>query len=301
MHFETLQEFSECVPFTLKQELVADQREHPPFGSNHTYPLERYSRFSQTSGTSGEPLRWLDTAESWEWMIGNWQRVFEAAGAGAGDRIFFAFSFGPFLGFWVAFDCAARLGWLAIPGGGMGSVARLRVLIDTAATVLCCTPTYALRLAETAAEERIDLRTAKIRTIILAGEPGGSIPGTRQQIAQLWNGASIVDHHGMTETGPVSYGCPAHPCVLHVIESSYFAEVIDPGSGQPVPPGISGELVLTNSGPPRFAAAAVSYWGSGEATHGWYLRLRESRSGIRRRHPRSHRRHGSDSRSERVS
>jgi phenylacetate-CoA ligase len=237
------------LPFTLKQELIEDQQAHPPYGSNLTYSLDRYTRFCQTSATTtGTPMRWLDTPESWDWMIANWTRVYQAAGVGAGDRIFFAFSFGPFLGFWVGFEAAARVGCLAIPGGGMRSAARLRTIVETAATVLCCTPTYAIRLAEVAGEENIDLAAAKVRTLIVAGEPGGSVPATRRHISALWGGARVVDHHGMTEVGPVSYGCPKRPGVLHVIDDSYIAEVIDPLTGQPAPRGVAGELVLTNLG-----------------------------------------------------
>jgi phenylacetate-CoA ligase len=237
------------LPFTVKQELIEDQFAHPPYGSNLTYPLDRYTRFCQTSATStGNPMHWLDTPESWNWMVENWARVYRAAGVRAGDSIFFAFSFGPFLGFWVGFEAAARLGCLVIPGGGMRSATRLRAIVDTSATVLCCTPTYALRLAEVAAEENIDLAAAKVRTLIVAGEPGGSVPSVRIHISRLWNGARVVDHHGMTEIGPVSYGCPKRPSVLHVIETSYIAEVIDPVNGNPVPRGVTGELVLTNLG-----------------------------------------------------
>src|SRR5450755_525344 len=161
------------LPFTLKQELVEDQRAHPPYGTNLTYPLDRYTRFCQTSATTtGTPLRWLNTPESWDWMTGNWLRVYQAAGVGPGDRIYFAFSFGPFLGFWTAFEAANRLGCLSIPGGGMRTLVRLRTILDTEATVLCCTPTYALRLAEAAAEEKIDLSKSSVRRIIVAGEPG---------------------------------------------------------------------------------------------------------------------------------
>jgi len=246
------------LPLTLKQELVEDQIAHPPYGSNLTYPLDRYTRFCQTSATTtGTPMRWLDTPESWDWMIGNWIRVYQAAAVGPGDRIFFAFSFGPFLGFWLGFDAAVRLGCLAIPGGGMRSAARLRTMIETSATVLCCTPTYALRLAEVAAEENIDLATAHVHTLILGGEPGGSLLGTRAQISRLWGGARVVDHHGMTEIGPVSYGCAELPGVLHVIEDSYIAEVIDPLTAQPVPRGVTGELVLTNLG--RLGSPLIRY------------------------------------------
>ncbi len=247
-----------ALPFTLKQELIEDQIAHPPYGTNLTYPLDRYTRFCQTSATTtGTPMRWLDTPESWDWMIANWVRVYQAALIGVRDRIFFAFSFGPFLGFWVGFEAAARMGCMAIPGGGMRSAARLRTILETSATVLCCTPTYAIRLAEVAAEERIDLAGASVRIVVVAGEPGGSVPATRNHISKLWGGARVVDHHGMTEIGPVSYSCPKRPGVLHVIEDSYIAEVIDPLTGQPVPRGVAGELVLTNLG--RLGSPLVRY------------------------------------------
>jgi phenylacetate-CoA ligase len=241
-------DFCARAPFTFKQDLVDDQAAHPPYGSNLTYPLERYTRFSQTSATTGRPLRWLDTPESWTWMLDSWARVFEAAGVTAADHLFFAFSFGPFLGFWTAFESAERIGCLCIPGGGMRSAMRVRTILDSGVTVLCCTPTYALRLAEAAAEEKIDLAASQVRKIIVGGEPGGSIAGTRAEIESRWPGARVIDHHGMTETGPVSYGCRELPGVLHVIESGYIAEIIDPTTGQALPLGETGELVLTNLG-----------------------------------------------------
>ncbi len=248
VEISSLDEFFARVPFTHKQELIEDQNANPPYGSNLTYPLDRYTRLWQTSSTTGNPLYWLDTPESLQWMLDNWARVYQAAGVGASDRIFFAFSFGLFLGFWTAFESAARLGAMCIPGGGMSSAARLRTILRTETTVLCCTPTYALRLAETAAGEGIDLGASKARRIIVAGEAGGSIPGVRARVEAAWPGARVVDHHGMTETGPVSYGCPAQSDVLHVIEAAYIAEVIDPETGGAVGAGATGELVLTNLG-----------------------------------------------------
>jgi len=170
------------------------------------------------------------------------------AGIGRRDRLFFPFSFGPFLGFWGAFDAATRMGCLAIAGGGMRSNTRLRTLLDNEATVICTTPTYALHLAEVANEDDIDLAAGKVRTIIVAGEPGGSIPATRAHIEERWGGARVVDHHGMTEIGPASYECPRRRGVLHILETAFFPEVIDPVSLQPVGPGVRGELVLTNLG-----------------------------------------------------
>ena len=243
-----LAEFVTKTPFTTKQELIADQANNPPFGTNLTFSLDRYTRLSQTSATTGQPLRWLDTNESWNWMVDNWIEIHRAAGVKNGDRVYFAFSFGPFIGFWLAFEAAVRLGCLCIPGGGLTSATRLRALIDNEATILCCTPTYALRLAEVAVEEGIDLARARVRTIIVAGEPGGSIPATRSRIEQAWNGARVFDHHGMTEVGPVTYEYPGRTGFLAVIESGYFAEIIDPSTGQAVNEGQTGELVLTTLG-----------------------------------------------------
>src|SRR5579884_1459101 len=244
----SLEDFSRRFPFTTKAELVDNQRAHPPYGTNLTYPLDRYTRFHQTSGTTGTPLRWLDTPESWDWMLESWGEVYHAAGVDRHDRIYFAFTFGPFIGFWMAFEAGARLGALCIPGGGMSSAARVKAILDNAATVLCCTPTYALRLAEVAAEEKLDLTKSRVKRIIVAGEPGGSIPAIRARLEQLWPGSRAFDHHGMTEVGPVTYECPQRPGVLHVIESAYYAEIIDPTTGKPVSAGQPGELVLTTLG-----------------------------------------------------
>ena len=244
----SLTEFVRRVPFTTKNELVADIATHPPYGSNLTFAPDRYTRCHQTSGTGGAPMRWLDTSESWQWMLDSWAEVYRAAHVTRTDRVYFAFSFGPFLGFWTAFESAAQLGCLCIPGGGLSSAARLRMIIENRATVLCCTPTYAIRLGEVAAEEKISLAQSPVRIIIGAGEPGGSIAATRQRIESLWPGASVKDHHGMTEVGPVTYECPARAGVLHVIEHAYFAEVVNPATGEPIASGETGELILTTLG-----------------------------------------------------
>ncbi len=253
----TLAEFTSRVPFTTKAELAEDQRLHPPYGSDLTYPLERYTRCCQTSGTSGHPIRWLDTTESWGWMVDNWVEVFRASDVGLQDRIFFAFSFGPFLGFWTAFEAGIRLGALCLPGGGMSSAARVRAILDHGATALCCTPTYALHLGEVAAAEGISLAASPVRAILAAGEPGASIPSTRVRIEALWPEARVWDHHGMTETGPVTFECPVQRGTLHVIERSFIPEVLDPATLEPVPPGGVGELVLTNLG--RTGSPLVRY------------------------------------------
>lgn len=241
-----IDDFIAQVPFTTKADIQADRLAHPPFGTNLTRAIHQYTRFCQTSGTStGHPMAWVDTPESWEAMLKCWQRVFDAAGLVKGrDRICFAFSFGPFLGFWTAYEAAAK-DYLVIPAGGLSSQARLEMMARYGATVLCCTPTYALRLGEqigeTSGVERMELR---INKIIVAGETGGSVPEVRNRLEKLWD-ARVFDHHGMTEVGPVSYETEDMPRCLIVIEDSYLAEIVDPKTGQEVADGECGELVLS--------------------------------------------------------
>ena len=244
----TIGDFTTRVPFTTKADLVADHAAHPPYGTNLTFPRERYTRFCQTSGTTAQPLAILDTPESWDWMLGNWARIYREAGVARGDGVYFAFSFGPFLGFWTAFEAAAKYGCLCIPGGGLSSAARIRGIVRHRASVLLCTPTYALHLAEVAAREGASLRDSAVRKIIVAGEPGGSVPTVRGRISNAWNGAEVLDHYGMTEVGPVAFQRSGEEGILHVIEESYFPEVIDPKSDASVPDGTVGELVLTPLG-----------------------------------------------------
>ena len=244
----TPQEFCSAFPFTTKDEIVADQAGNPPFGTNLSYPMAAYTRVSQTSGTSGQAIRWLDTPTSWNWMVECWATVFERSGVTADDRIFFAFSFGPFLGFWTGFNAGESVGALCMPGGGMSTLARIEAIIGNAVTVLCCTPTYAIHMGQVAAANNIDLGDSSVRAIIVAGEPGAAVPATRAAIEDYWAGAKVWDHHGMTEIGPVTYQCPHHDGTLHVIEEHYIAEIINPETLQPALPGEQGELVLTNLG-----------------------------------------------------
>ena len=255
--FTSLDDFRARMPFTAKEELARDQQEFSPYGSALTYPISRYVRFHQTSGTSGRPLAWLDDQESWQWVLDNWKTVWRQAGAVAGDAAFFAFSFGPFLGFWAAFDSAVQLGVRAIPAGGLSTRDRVRFLLAQRPRLLCCTPTYALRLAEVAREESLDLGRSGVERILVAGEPGGSVPATRARIEAVWPGARVVDHHGMTEIGPVSYGKPEEPGLLRVMHQSYFCEVLEPHTNRPAASGAAGELVLTTLG--RTACPLLRY------------------------------------------
>ncbi|MBI1737174.1 MAG: phenylacetate--CoA ligase family protein [Candidatus Rokubacteria bacterium] len=240
------------LPFTRKSELADDQAAHPPFGTNLTYPLECYVRVHQTSGTTGMPIRWLDTQASWDWWARCWALVLAGAGITPADRVFFPFSFGLFVGFWGGFEGARALGALAISGGGQDSPARLATIEALGVTAVVCTPSYALHLVEVARERGIDLRKLPVRRTVHAGEPGAGIPSVRARIQEAWS-ASAFDHAGMTEVGAYGYEC-VEQAGLHVNEAEFIAEVLDPVTGAPAR---EGELVLTNLG--RIGSPAIRY------------------------------------------
>jgi phenylacetate-CoA ligase len=243
------------LPFTTKNELAEDQIRHPPFGTDLTFPPEHYIRVHQTSGTTGNPMYWLDTEESWQWWAECWKVILEAAGIRPEDRIYFAFSFGPFIGFWAGWEGARKLGAMTVSGGGQSTSQRLRAIIDYGATVLISTPTYALHMASEARKADIDLaKESAIRTTLHAGEPGASIPSTKMMIESSW-GAKCFDHPGATEVGAFAFECQSG--TVHVNENEFIAEVLHPNSSEAVSEGERGELVITNLG--RIGSPVIRY------------------------------------------
>jgi phenylacetate-CoA ligase len=235
------------LPFTTKQELVEEQLAHPPFGRLLTYSLSRYRYFHQTSGTTGRALKWLDTEESWQWWLRSWGYVYRAAGVTSDDIVFCAFSFGPYISHWAAIAGAWHIGAMCVSGGGMNSEQRLQSILDNRATVIVCTPTYALHLAEAAREMGIDLRKSAVRIGIHAGEPGASLPNVKRAIENAW-GLRCFDHAGATEAGAWAFDCEAQTGAIHLNEAEFIFEVIDPLSGKSIGEDQRGELVITNLG-----------------------------------------------------
>jgi phenylacetate-CoA ligase len=235
-----------ALPLTHKDDLLADQAANPPFGTNLTYELGRYTHLHQTSGTSGATLRVLDTREDWDWWTHALARVLGATGIGAGDRVVLAYSFGPYIPFWATYAGVGAVGAMVVPLGGMDSVQRLQTMRDYEATALACTPSYALHLAQVAHRNGLNDALASVQRVVCTGEPGGSLPAVRDRIESEW-GARCFDHAGLTEVGSFAYPCAAAGG-LHLAEDEFICELLDPHDGAPVPPGAAGELVVTALG-----------------------------------------------------
>ncbi len=252
------------LPVTTKQELVAGAAD-AGLAANLTFPVDQYSRFHRTSGTRGRPLVVLDTEQDWDWWMESWQYVLDSAALKPDDRVLMAFSFGPFIGFWSAFDAAIRRRALVIPTGAMSSLARLELAQSMQATALFCTPSYALHLAEVARDNNLDLTSSKVSRIVVAGEPGGSLPQVRDRIESAWQ-AKVIDHSGASEVGPWGFADHRQRGV-HVNEAEFIAEFIPVGAEvdgevpslrqDQIEPGQTYELLLTSLG--RVGSPVIRY------------------------------------------
>lgn len=238
------------LPFMTREDWMECQAEMPMFGDLVTRPRDEAIRYHLTSGTSGrQPLRVLDSRKDWSWIAEMWCYGFWAFGIRPTDTVFFAFSYGSFIGFWGAHYCCEKIGSLVIPSGNMTTENRVKQIVEMGATTVCATPTYALRMGQVAQKMGIDLaKDSAVDKVIASGEPAGSIPATKKMIEDMW-GAKCGDTAGMTEIGTIMiFECSHQPGGTHIIEDHFIEEVLDPETGEPVPYGERGERVVTSFG-----------------------------------------------------
>jgi phenylacetate-CoA ligase len=233
------------LPFTTKDELKANQADRPPWGDLLAVPVADALRIHMTSATTGRPLAFLDTPEDWRGFYHSYARALHAFGVRKHDTVMAAFSYGPWIGFWSGFHAAQDLGCLVFPAGGFSTEQRIDALVAWPITVLGCTPSYALFLAEAAAKKGVDLaRQTRVRITWHTGEPGASIPATKAKIEAAF-GARAFDLPGLTEIAAWGFECDARAGLIHVNEDYCYPEVLDEHDA-PVPPGGRGELVFTS-------------------------------------------------------
>jgi len=235
----------ERLPFTTKDDLKENQAARPPWGDVLAVPLAEVLRVHLTSATTGRPLAFLDTREDWHGFYHSYARSLYAYGVRKTDMVMAAFSYGPWIGYWSGFYAAQDLGCLVFPVGGLSTDQRMDALLNYPITVLGCTPSYALFLAEHAAKKGIDLaKDTKIRITWHTGEPGASIPATKARIEGAF-GARAYDLPGLTEIAAWGFECDARAGLTHVHEDYCYPEVLDE-QDRPVGRGGRGELVFTS-------------------------------------------------------
>jgi phenylacetate-CoA ligase len=240
----TLEDVSK-VPITEKEELREAQegKEPYPYGDLLAVPPERLSIFHQTSGTTGKPVYFPDTYESWQWVVEVWCYILYAAGFRSTDRVFLPFAYNVYIAFWQGHYAAEKLGCEVVPGGALDTKGRLQKMREVRATALMNTPTYGLHMIEVAKEMGIDpKRDLHIKKMICSGEP---MPEpTRLRMEEEW-GADVYDHIGGTEPGGWGGMC-SEKRGIHVIEPHFLFEMVDLETmSKPIPPGVKGIAVIT--------------------------------------------------------
>lgn len=237
------------IPFLYRQEWMDGQAAKPPYGRLPVAGAEAAIRLHTTSGTTGrEPLRALDSRKDWAWAAEMWCYGLWAMGVRPVDVAYVAFGYGSFIGFWGLHYALEKIGALVVPGGAQPTENRVRQIVDFGATVVASTPTYALRLAQAARELDIDLAGSGVHTVVLSGEPAGSIPETKALVESSW-GAKAYDTAGMTEISTLfMFECSHQPGGAHVIEDHVLEEVVDPTTGEPVGYDEMGERVVSSFG-----------------------------------------------------
>lgn len=236
------------VPKIEKSMMREIQRKEPfPYGDMLCVPLEEVTEFRQTSGTTGQPVYQPDTWQDWEWWSECWATLLWAQGYRPTDRVFIPFGYNIFVAFWAGHYASEKIGCETVPGGVLDTEARILKMKEICATALMATPTYVLGMADTA-QKRLGLDPAKdlsITKITCAGEPGASVPATKNRIETAW-GAKVFDHVGATEIGAWGFECACQPGGLHINEAMFLVEVEDIETGEIIyEPGKKGKLIIT--------------------------------------------------------
>ena len=229
------------IPFCTKEELQADQRTHPPFGSYLASDPRALVRFTTTSGTTGQPLRRVFSARDWGYVLDRLQRN---SPIGPGDIVMTLGPVDGLMGPTASAEAHARAGALIVLAGLYDSITKVRLITELRPTVVSGAASYLLHLVDVARTDGIDLAALGIRTVISVGEPGAAIPATHKRLTAGW-GTFVRDGYGLTELFPLGGGCP-HSTALHIASDLVIAEVVDPSTGGPLPPGVPGEVVYTN-------------------------------------------------------
>lgn len=251
-HVRTLEDFTTKVPVITKKMLVADQAEHPPFGSytrDFTTPGggTGLARIHGSSGTSGAPTMYAVSQADWDRAADVHAMAQWCAGIRPDDIAQVGFPFGLFFGGWGVLQGLERIGATVFPLGVTDSEKHLELIARLGSTVFTATPSYCIHLLSVAERMGIDLAASTVRTLLVGGEPGGSLPGTRRIIEEGW-GATVIDAGSTSEMYPfqTSVGCTAGTGT-HLISDEVHTEIVATDDlNAPVSVGGRGAVVYTH-------------------------------------------------------
>ena len=227
------------LPFTTKQDL----RDNYPYGLQAAPPSE-IVRVHASSGTTGKPIVAGYTREDLEMWSEVTARSLMAAGVTSKDIMQVSYGYGLFTGGLGAHDGGTLIGASIVPTGSGNTEKQITLMHDFGSTVLACTPSYALYLAETIAKSGLDINDFKLRVGVFGAEPWTN--SMRKEIEEKLH-LKAYDIYGLTEMCGPGVGCECEcQCGTHLWEDHFYPEIIDPVTLQPVAPGEKGELVFTN-------------------------------------------------------
>ena len=243
----SLEDF-EMVPVVRKEELRRAQAEHPPFGDYSCVDPSSVHRIHGTSGTTGRPTAFGISRTDWRVIANEHARVMWGMGIRPSDTVFIGSFFSLYMGSWGVLIGAERLGARAFPfgAGATGQTRRaITWLREMRPTVFYGTPSYALHVAETAAQMSVDPREFGLRILFFSGEPGASIPPIREKIARIY-GALVYDSGSMAEVSPwMNLGESTARVGMLCWQDIAYTEVCDPVTLRRVPYGAEGTPVYT--------------------------------------------------------
>jgi phenylacetate-CoA ligase len=251
------------LPFVTKSELRDEQLAFPPFGRHAVAPPETWAELHPSSGTTGAPVNNL-----WSFKdvrhISRWTaRTMWTFGVRPGDIIQNGFSYGLWVAGMASHYAARELGCFVIPIGATDTERQIDYFIRPGSTVLLCTPSYALHIAERLKQKGISPEDIPLRIGCFGGEGGAEVPATREKIEK---GLGIVafDYYGLAEIGPtIASECP-EKAGIHWVEDHLLIEIISPETKKPCAPGEVGVLVMTHL--TKEATPMIRYWTNDLAT-----------------------------------
>ncbi|WP_338811319.1 AMP-binding protein (plasmid) [Agrobacterium leguminum] len=248
-YLRSLEDFEDKVPVVTKAELRASQASSPPFGDYLCIPDREVFHIHGTSGTTGRPTAFAIGRNDWNAIANAHARIMWAMGMRPGDMICIAAILSLYMGSWGALAGAERLGAKAFPfgAGASGMTIRCAQWLNTMKPAgFYGTPTYALHLAQTAANDGLNPRDFGLKYMFFSGEPGASIPGVRDRIEDLY-GAKVFDSGSMAEMSPwMNVAGSAETEGMLCWQDVVYTEVCDPKTMTRVPYGQRGTPVYTH-------------------------------------------------------